>query len=352
MDFKSDNIVGIHPQIMDAIVNANVGVEASYGKDNYSVKLKQRLSEIFETEVSVFLTSTGTAANGLALSALTPPHGAIYSHIHAHVNTDECGAPELFTSGAKIIPIQGNNCKIDSEYLQLHIEAACSMRPHAIKPSCITLSQATECGTIYKLDELRKIADIAKKYELAIHMDGARFTNSLITLGCSSAEATWKSGIDVLSFGATKNGAMTAEAVIFFNQKYVKDVDYKQKRAGQLSSKMRFFACQFLAYFENDLWLKNATHANTSAIKLASVFQKHKLKLEYPVEANEVFARIPTKLVEYLYQNNGNFYEWEKHEVNKDGLYRFVTSCFTSEENLKQLDNCLTAFFVGQNLAI
>lgn len=344
VDFKSDNIVGVHPQIMEAIVSANVGIEASYGNDYYSLQLKQKLAEIFETEVSFFLTNTGTAANGLALSGLTPAYGAIYSHTHAHVNTDECGAPELFTSGAKIIPIQGINCKIDSEYLQQHIEAAYSMRPHAIKPSCISVSQATEGGTIYKLDELRKIADIAKKYELPIHMDGARFTNSLVTLGCSPAEATWKSGIDVLSFGATKNGAMAAEAVIFFNQKHTKDIDYKQKRAGQLSSKMRFFSCQFLAYFENDLWLKNAAHANAAGAKLASIFQKHQLKLEYPVEANEIFVRIPTKLAEYLYQNNGNFYEWEKQEDNKDGLYRFVTSCFTSGEQLNQLDVYLSRF--------
>ena len=338
MDFKSDNIVGVHPQIMDAIANANIGVEASYGNDSYTIKLQKKLAEIFETEVSLYITSTGTASNSLALSALTPTHGVIYSHVNAHVNTDECGAPELFTGGAKIIPITGDNCKIDNVNLKQCIEAAHSMRPHTSKPACITVSQATECGTIYKINELKEIADLAKHYELPIHMDGARFTNSLVTLGCSPAEATWKSGVDVLSFGATKNGAMAAEAVIFFNQKYAHDFDYKQKRAGQLFSKMRFFSCQFLAYFENDLWLKNAAHANSAALSLASIFLNHGLKLEYPVEANEVFVRMSTKLAEYLYQNQGNFYEWEKPNHNNEGLYRFVTSCFTDEKSLNQLD--------------
>lgn len=217
------------------------------------------------------------------------------------------------------------------------------MRPHASKPGCITLSQATECGTIYSLDELKAITEIAKYHGLPIHMDGARFTNSLVTLGCSSAEATWKSGVDVLSFGATKNGATAAEAVIFFNQKYTQDLDYKQKRAGQLFSKMRFFSCQFLAYLENDLWLKNATHANGAALSLAEIFAKHKIELEYKVEANEVFVRMKTKLAEYLYQNNGSFYEWEGPNHNGDGLYRFVTSCFTKQKDLQQLDEfCLS----------
>ncbi len=338
MDFKSDNIVGIHPQILEAIIEANTGVEASYGNDSYTNKLKIKLAEIFETEVSIYLTSTGTAANGLALSALTSGYGVIYSHAYAHVNTDECGAPELFTGSAKIVPISGDNGKIDVISLKQRIEAAKSMRPHTSKPGCITVSQATESGTIYQLDELKEIADIGKSYELPIHMDGARFTNSLVTLGCSPAEATWKSGVDVLSFGATKNGALAAEVVIFFNQKYAYDFDYKQKRAGQLFSKSRFFACQFLSYFENDLWLKNAAHANNAALELASIFTKHQLQLEYPVEANEVFVRMPIKLAEYLHQNKGSFYEWEGSDHNGNGLYRFVTSCFTSKESLNLLD--------------
>ena len=268
----------------------------------------------------------------------------IYSHASAHVNTDECGAPELFTSGAKIIPLRGDNYKIDINHLRQHIESSLSMRPHTSKPGCITLSQATECGSIYSLDELRAIAEVAKHHNLPIHMDGARFTNSLITLGCSPAEATWKSGIDVLSFGATKNGAMAAEAVIFFNKKYTQDMDYKQKRAGQLFSKMRFLACQFLAYFEHDLWLKNATHANAMALNLVEIFEKHQLKVEYKVEANEVFVRMKVNLAEYLQQNNGSFYEWEGPNHNGEALYRFVTSFLSKKEDLNQLDEHLKNF--------
>ena len=342
MDFKSGNIVKIHPQILQAIIEANIGVEPSYGNDSYSKKLQHRLSEIFETEVSIYLTSTGTAANSLALSALTPGHGLIYSHVHAHVNSDECGAPNLFSNGAKIIPISGNNCKIDPIELEDHIKSSYSMRPHSSKPSCITVSQATECGTIYHLNELKHLAEIAQKHELAIHMDGARFTNSLVTLNCTPAEATWKSGVDILSFGATKNGAMAAEAVIIFNKKYDYDFDYRQKRAGQLFSKTRFFSCQFLAYLENELWLKNALHANKTALRLSSVFSKNNLKVEYPVEANEVFVRMPSNLASHLYKNNGSFYEWRAPDNNgNNGLYRFVTSCFTTEDELSKLDNTI-----------
>jgi threonine aldolase len=309
---------------------------------------KKKLTEIFETDVSIYLTGTGTAANGLALSAITPVHGIIYSHASAHVNADECGAPELFTSGAKIVPLRGDNYKIDINHLKQHIESSLAMRPHTSKPASITVSQATECGTIYSLDELREIYSIAKHHGVAVHMDGARFTNSLITLGCSPAEATWKSGIDVLSFGATKNGAMAAEVVIFFNKKYTQDIDYKQKRAGQLFSKMRFLSCQFLAYFEDDLWLKNASHANAAALSLSNIFIKHKLGLEYKVEANEVFVRMPKKIAEYLYKNNGSFYEWENPDYDGNGLYRFVASCFTKQEDLDRLDEYLNIYRANQ----
>lgn len=345
MQFKSDNIVGVHPQIMQAIISANIGAEASYGNDSYTKLLKAKLSEVFEKDVIIYLTSTGTAANSLALSALTPTHGVIYSHINAHVNTDECGAPEFFSDGAKLVSLQGDNCKINANNLRTAIESAISMRPHTSKPGCITITQATEHGTIYQLAELKEISNIAKEFELPIHMDGARFANSLVTLGCTPAELTWKSGIDVLSFGATKNGALAAEAVIFFNHKYANDFDYKQKRAGQLFSKMRFFSAQFLAYFEDNLWLKNAMHANNSAIELEAIFRKYNLKIDYPVEANEIFVRLHHKLAEHLYNNNASFYEWEKTSNGTESLYRFVTSFLTSKEHLNQMEEHILEFY-------
>jgi threonine aldolase len=336
MNFKSDNIVGVHPKIMAAILQANSGTEGSYGNDSYSLALKEKFCEIFETEVAIYLTSTGTAANSLALSALVPPYGGIYCHEHAHINTDEAGAPELFTGGAKLISVPGENGKLDVDYIRNHIEAANSLRPHISKPACISISQATEYGTIYQPDELKEIAELAKFYNLNLHMDGARFANSLVTLGVSPA--TWKSGVDAMSFGATKNGAMAAEAIIFFNPQDAIEFDYYHKRGGQMMSKMRFFACQLLAYLEDDLWLQNATHANSMAVALREIFAKHNIEIAYPVEANEVFVRLSPKISEYLYKNGGGFYEWGTPGC---GLYRFVTSCFTDQKDLQLLDNCI-----------
>jgi len=338
MNFKSDNIVGIHPQIMESILAANQGSEPSYGNDSYSQRLQEKFSEVFETQVSVYLTSTGTAANSLALSALTPPFGAIYCHDHAHINTDECGAPELFAHGAKLVPIQGLHGKLQAPAIKEHISAARALRPHISYPSTISISQATEFGTIYRLDELQALAELATCYGLNMHMDGARFTNSLVTLGCTPAEASWKAGIDVMSFGATKNGAMAAEAIVFFNQALAQDFDYRHKRGGQLISKARFFACQFLAYFENDLWLKNAQHANKMALLLAGIFKSQGYTLAHLVEANELFVQLSKKVAAYLTGKGGGFYEWGGPD---SGLYRFVTSCFTSEAELDILDSCL-----------
>jgi threonine aldolase len=335
MNFKSDNIVGVHPQIMDAIVQANNGVEPSYGNDSYSKALTATFSEIFEKPVTVYLASSGTAANCLALSAISAPYGAIYCHGHAHINVDEGGAPELFTGGAKLIPVPGDHGKIDPKALKDMIETAQSMRPHTSKPSCISLSQATESGTTYSLTELIAITDVAKAYGLPVHMDGARFANSLVHLGVTPAEATWKAGIDVMSFGATKNGAMSAEAIVFFNSDYANDFDYRQKRAGQMMSKMRFFACQFLAYFRDDLWLQNAAIANNAATALGNLFKKYNFKIEHPVEANEVFVHLPSALADMLLEKSGGFYEWGTPGC---GLYRFVTSCFTTAADIETLE--------------
>lgn len=339
MNFKSDNICATSAPIMKAIVDANHGAQNSYGADEYSKKLKQKFSEIFEKEVSVFLTSTGTAANCLALSAFAHPHQLIACHTQAHLNTDECGAPGFFTGGANLFLIDGKEGKIDAHCLERQIKLAHSLRPRMQKLGCLSLTQATESGTVYTLDEITRLSDISKKYALPIHMDGARFANSLVSLGCSPAEITWKAGIDVMSFGGTKNGCMNAEAVVFFNQTYAQDVDYLQKRAGQLMSKTRFFAAQFLAYFENDLWLHNARHANDQAQALKHVFEKHHIIVKYAVNANEVFPIMTKEIVNFLYFQGIDFYPWGLPE---DNLYRFVTSCFTESAEIERLDQCLS----------
>jgi len=265
MNFKSDNIIGVHPTIMDAIIKANQGTEPSYGNDAYSKKLVQKFSEVFETDVKVFLVNTGSVANSLGLSALVKPYETIHCHKEAHINTDEAGAPEFFTHGAKLLTVGGANGKIYLHELRQSCDAVAASAPHGGTSGGISISQATECGTLYSLEELGELSEFATSKKMTLHMDGSRFANSVATLKVTPAQLTWKAGIDAMSFGATKNGALAAEAIIFFNKKYAEDFEYRHKRAGQLASKMRFFACQFLAYLDNDLWLKNAQHANQMA---------------------------------------------------------------------------------------
>jgi threonine aldolase len=344
MNFKSDNIGPISPEIIQAIIEANSGNQSSYGADDYTFELKKRMSEIFETDVIVFLTSTGTAANSLALSSLVKPYETIYCSPEAHINIDECGAPEFYTGGAKLVIIDSDvNGKINLHSLNEKIIHSLSLRPHGQKPGCISITQATECGTIYTIEELTAIHNIAKKYNIPVHMDGARFANSLISLNCKPAESTWKAGVDVLSFGATKNGAMCAEAIVFFNHQHAENFDYLHKRAGQLMSKARFFSCQFLAYLKQDLWLENAKKANFMCKQLAKIFNKHNIELIYPVEANEIFVTLSVTCVNHLRENHCGFYDWSTSKVTT-GLYRFVTSCFTSNAEIMDLDACLNTY--------
>jgi len=344
MNFKSDNIGSISAEIIQAIIEANKGNQSSYGTDDYSIELNKQLSKVFEKDVIVYLTSTGTAANSLALSALVEPYEAIYCISESHINTDECGAPELYTGGARLVIVDSDvNGKINTDSLNEKILHSMCSRPHGQKPGCISITQATECGTVYNIGELIKIHNIAKKYNMPIHMDGARFANSIATLKCKPAEVTWKVGIDVLSFGATKNGAMCAEAIVFFNHEHAKNFDYLHKRAGQLMSKTRFFACQFLAYLEHDLWLKNSERANFMAKQLSQIFQDHSIEIIYPVESNELFVTFPAKLSEYLKERKCGFYDWSTSNI-RNGLYRFVTSCFTSNDDILAFNDCLNEY--------
>ncbi len=338
MNFKSDNAAGVCPEIMAALEAANNGFTASYGADEYSQKLQARMAEIFEHEVAIYLTSTGTAANSLALSAIAPSYGTIYCHAHAHINTDECGAPELFT-GAKLSALGGVGNKIDIGELEQKFTADKSMRPHASKPAAISVTQLTEGGTAYTLDELHAIRDCAIRHGLYMHMDGARFANALVTLGCTPAQMTWQTGIDVLSFGATKNGAMMAEMVVFFNQELARDFDYRHKRAGQLMSKTRFAAAQFLAYLEHDLWLNNARHANAMAKKLAAFLKTVPgVSINHDVQGNELFVHMPQAMADHLLSHGAFFYSWG------EGCYRLVTSWATCDDDVERFKTSIVAF--------
>jgi threonine aldolase len=297
--FASDNVAGACPEVLDALMKANEGDSAPYGNDDYSKVLQEKFSEIFEKEVIVYPTASGTAANALALSTMTPVFGNIYCHKLAHINTDECGAPEFYTGGAKLIPLTGINGKITPEELEKNISGTGIV--HHTQPSSVSVTQVCETGEVYELDEIKKITDVAHKHKLNMHMDGARFANALVALNCTPAEMTWKSGIDVLSFGATKNGCIAAEAIIFFKPELVGNISFLMKRAGHLLSKMRFVSAQLDAYISNDVWLKNAKQANEMGKKLSDGLVKHNsIKLAYPTQANEVFAKFPREMIEHL----------------------------------------------------
>ena len=261
--FASDNVTSACPEVMEAVIKANDGISGSYGDDIWSDSLQKKLSDIFEIEVVVFPAVTGTASNALALSALTPVFGKIYCHELSHINTDECGAPELFTGGAKLIPMRSHNGRIDAHELSQIIRGTGNV--HVPQPAVVSITQSCETGTIYQLKEINAISKTAHEHGLSVHMDGARFANGLVSLGVSPAEMTWKSGIDVLTLGGTKNGCIAAEAVIFFKPELVGDFPFLHKRSGQLLSKMRFISSQLDAYISDDVWLRNARHANNMA---------------------------------------------------------------------------------------
>ncbi len=309
MNFRSDNVTGIAPEILAAIAAANTGDAPSYGADPITARVTRRFAEIFEREVAAFPLATGTAANALALAAVTPPWGAVYCHEESHVQTDECGAPEFYAGGAKLIGLPG----ADGKLVPAAVEAQMIEQGvvHHAQPAAISISQATEAGTLYTPAEVAALGALARRRGLALHMDGARFANAVAALGCAPAEITWRAGVDVLSLGATKNGALAAEAVIFFDLGRAADFAYRRKRGGHLFSKMRFLSAQLDAYLADGLWLSNATHANRVAARLAEgLAQIAGAHLRYPTQANEVFVELPERAIRALAEAGFGFYRW------------------------------------------
>jgi threonine aldolase len=333
-NFSSDNASGACAPIMEAIVKANAGAVPSYGADEWSTQLHARVCELFEKEVAVFPVTTGTAANALALSQLAPPYGTVYCYEAAHIVTDECGAPEFYSGGAKLTGFPAADGKIRPAQLAKAFAFADEMGVHHVKPGAISITQATEWGTLYSNQEVSDLGALAKSRNLKLHMDGARFANALATLNCSPAQATWKSGVDVLSLGATKNGALCAEAVIFFDPTLAQDFDRRRKRAGHLWSKFRFLSAQLLAYLEDDLWLRNARHANRAAQRLAEGLEASAaVRLVQPVEANELFVLMPQSLLSAL-EREFKFYTWPLY-ASEDGVaVRLVTSYATTDQEV------------------
>ena len=338
MDFASDNVYGVDEKIMEAMARANHGTAASYAGDDITVRVEKQFNELFERDVKVFLLATGTAANSLALSTMVPPFGAIFCHRFAHIYADECGAPEFYTGGAKLFGLDGVAGKISPQMVRDSL-AGFIRAEHDPVPSAISITQSSELGTVYSLDDVRAFGELAKEKKLRLHMDGARFANALVSLGCTPAELTWKAGVDALSFGATKNGAMYVEGLVFFDDALAKDFVHRRMRAGQLLSKSRFMAAQMEAYLTNDLWLNNARHANGMAARLAAGLEKSDgVRLGVECQANEVFVIMPKTTHDVLAASEAVFHPWlasgsDSDTVGDDEIMiRLVTSFQTRVE--------------------
>lgn len=330
LGFSSDNIAGASPQVLDALLRANEGQAQPYGADDASQRVARQLAEIFEHEVEVLLVPTGTAANSLALSVLTPPWGSVLCHAQSHIANDECGAPQFYTSGARLTLLDGDAAKIDPAQLAVEVRRKVG-DVHSMQPACVSITQATETGSVYTLAEIAAISEICRGAGLPLHMDGARFANALVSLGCTPAEMTWKAGVKALSFGATKNGVLGAEAIVLFEPGLATELAYRRKRGGHLFSKMRLLSAQMEAYLDDGLWLRNARQANAMAARLAAgMADLPGVQTQGPAEANILFCRLPAAAIEGLRAQGFRFY----HDRWGPGVVRLVTSFATREQDV------------------
>ncbi|MCA0399269.1 MAG: low specificity L-threonine aldolase [Proteobacteria bacterium] len=341
MYFLSDNTVGASPKILDAIVKANAGHAGSYGADAWTERVEKQLRGFFECDLDVFLVTTGTAANALAAAAICPPWGTLITHRESHVIDDECGAPEFFMGGAKIVGLPGIGGKITPEAVHAHFEAepGGTRRP-PIKG--LSIAQGTEFGLAYSPQEIAALSAAIRPHGLKLHMDGARFSNALIAQGCSPAEMTWKSGVDVLSLGGTKNGCLMAEAVIFFDRTLAEDFRFRRKRGGQTLSKQRLIAAQFEAFLDQDHWRELASHANAMARRLADGLTGIPgIRLGWAQQINEVFPIMPRAMWGYLTAQGVKCYDWSETSLAPENavapdevILRFVTSFETHADEI------------------
>jgi threonine aldolase len=332
MNFSSDNVTCACTEIATALMAANDCSAMPYGADANTSAVEQTIADLFETKADVFLVATGTAANALALSVLAPPYGSIYCHPKAHITVDECGCPEFYTSGAKLVHLPDISGKITAASLADALKDEHG-DVHHVKPAVVSLSQTSETGTVYTLDEIAAISSVAHEHGLKVHMDGARLANSVVALDCTPAQLTVKVGVDILSFGATKNGAFAAEAVVLFSPSLAEEFAYRRKRGGHLFSKMRFLAVQFEAYLKDDLWLKMAKHANDCMNVLAQgLGEISDVEILFPTDANMLFARLPNTMIEGLKNAGFAFYDWPEEERT---IIRLVTAFNTEKADTK-----------------
>ncbi len=326
-EFASDNCAGVCPEVMAAFERANqTGDEPAYGDDRWTQEVCDRIRDLFETNCEVFFVFNGTAANSLSLASLCQSYHSLICHEMSHIETDECGGPEFFSNGSKILLVEGENGKVTPDAIEKMVTKRSDI--HFPKPRIVSLTQSTEVGTVYDIEELRAIAAMAKRHDLRVHMDGARFANAVASLDVHPSELTWRAGVDVLCFGGTKNGLPVGEAVIFFKRQHAEDFAYRVKQAGQLCSKMRFISAPWLGLLDDDVWLKNARHANAMAKLLHDRLIKiDGAELMFPTEANAVFAKLPAKAIDLLVSKGWHFYTFIGH-----GGCRFMCSWSTTPD--------------------
>jgi threonine aldolase len=332
MRFFSDNAAAAHPAVIEAIAASN-RLDTAYDGDEWSRKLDAGFSELFEREVRALWVSTGTAANCLALAALCPPYGGIICHKDAHIEVDEAGAPGFFAAGAKLMLVEGRGAKIAPETVEAAI-GRIRADVHQVQPKALSITNATEYGLVYSAAEVAALGETAKRHGLAFHLDGARFANAIVSSGASPADMSWRAGVDAMSFGFVKNGGLNAEALILFRTELAEEVAVRRKRAGHLSSKGRMLAAQILALLENDLWLANARAANAAAQTIGRAAGD---RLNYPVEANEIFIGASSEESAALRAQGFDFYDWGPDEI------RFVTSWDQSGEPVERLAAAIAA---------
>ena len=332
LEFRSDNCGRAAPEILEALLRANQGTAVGYGADALTLQLNDTLSEIFETSVQVFPIPTGTGANALALAAIGSPFGAVYCSPEAHINTSECNAVGFFGSGLKVTPIAGVHGKVCPESLEQNLNSAGFGLAHKSQPVAVNLVQATDLGAVYTVEEIKRLSDLAHAKGLTVHMDGARFANALVHLGCSPAEMTWKAGVDILSLGVTKNGGLLSDAIVVFNPDIADNIGFHLRRGGMIWSKMRFASAQVLAYVENNLWLRLARQSNAAAQKLAQGIEHIPgARLIAPVQANELFVEMHAQALDQLAESGVLYYR------RAPTLARFVCRWDTTQDEVTQL---------------
>ena len=334
LDFGSENTAPVHPAFVAAVTAANVGHATNFESEAWTERATASLRTFFEHDgLQAFTVGTGTAANAVALGAMVPPYGTILCHWDAHIETDECGAPEMFSFGARQVPLPGDHGRMSPEALATHLSRARFGVVHALQPAALSLTNLTEAGTAYTPEQIRGLTALARRHDLGVHMDGARFANAAATLGASPAELTWHCGVDVITLGTTKSGSFGVETIISFNKRYNTALAFLRKRSGHLAPKTRFLAAQLQAFMDDDLWLRNAKQANAMARKLSQGFARLPgAALVHPVEGSEVFVQLPESVVDQLSTRGCKFQRDWRPEPHH---HRFVCSWATTDEQVE-----------------